>query len=98
MSHQCDHSCDGHSSLVDSEEMGILYSLYSKIDLGKVECLNETVEGSGKFGLILFFFAIVMTSLSLIIGKTVFKAWSERLDMEKFVLSDCDQELLFKIP
>lgn len=74
--HHCDHSCNGHSSL-DGDDLGVLYSLFSKIDLSKVECLNETVEGS---------------------GKTVFKPWNERLDLEHFVESDCDEELLFKIP
>ncbi|KAH9406416.1 PREDICTED: PITH domain-containing protein 1-like [Rhagoletis zephyria] len=75
--HHCDHECNGHSSLNDSEDLGVLYSLFSKIDLGKLECLNEAEEGS---------------------GKTVFKPWEERMDMEKFVESDCDEELLFKIP
>ena len=60
--HHCDHECNGHSSLNDSEDLGVLYSLFSKIDLGKLECLNEAEEGS---------------------GKTVFKPWEERMDMEK---------------
>lgn len=46
--HHCSHSCDGHSTLNDSDDLGILYSLYTKIDLSKVECLNENVEGSGR--------------------------------------------------
>lgn len=28
--------------------MGVAYSLFTKIDLDRVECLNETVDGSGK--------------------------------------------------
>ncbi|KAH9424675.1 PITH domain-containing protein 1 [Dermatophagoides pteronyssinus] len=75
--HHCDHNCNGHNSLNDPENLGILYSLYTKIDLSKLECLNETVEGSGRL---------------------VFKPWEERLNMENFVESDCDEELLFKIP
>lgn len=59
--HHCDHDCDGHSALNDTEDLGILYSLYSKIDLSKVECLNEKTESS---------------------GKTVFKPWEDRLNME----------------
>lgn len=59
--HHCDHNCNGHNSLNSSDDLGILYSLYSKIDLSKVECLNETTEGS---------------------GKTVFKPWEDRLNIE----------------
>lgn len=32
----------------ESEEMGIQYSLYAKIDKNNLECLNEAREGSGK--------------------------------------------------
>ena len=31
-------------------------------------------------------------------GKTVFKAWEDRLGREKMVESDVDQELLFHVP
>ncbi|KAL1458651.1 hypothetical protein WDU94_008782 [Cyamophila willieti] len=42
------HCCDeaGHSH--DETELGIQYSLYKHIDVENVECLNETVDGSGK--------------------------------------------------
>lgn len=31
------------------KEIGIQYSLYTKIDLDNLECLNETTDGSAKF-------------------------------------------------
>lgn len=31
-----------------TQEMGIEYSLYQKIDMENLECLNETLDGSGK--------------------------------------------------
>ncbi|XP_049799431.1 PITH domain-containing protein GA19395 [Schistocerca nitens] len=73
------HSCSGDHDheIDDNPEMGVQYSLYTKIDTENLECLNEKVEGS---------------------GKTVFKAWEDRLDYEKYVESDVDEELLFKIP
>jgi hypothetical protein len=46
--HCCDHSCDGHSSIDNNQDLGILYSLYTRIDTERIECLNESVEGSGK--------------------------------------------------
>lgn len=41
------HDCEGGSSH-DPAEMGISYSLYKKIDLENVQCLNEAVENSGR--------------------------------------------------
>ncbi|XP_077991272.1 PITH domain-containing protein 1-like [Glandiceps talaboti] len=61
----------------DDPERGIQYSLYQKIDLNNVECLNEERDGS---------------------GKDVFKPWEMRLNKEKYVESDADEELLFNIP
>ncbi|XP_060517825.1 PITH domain-containing protein GA19395 [Cylas formicarius] len=61
----------------EDPEKGVLYSLYTKIIIDNLECLNESVEGA---------------------GKTVFKPWIERLDTERFVESDVDEELLFNIP
>ncbi|XP_054283924.1 PITH domain-containing protein GA19395 [Macrosteles quadrilineatus] len=69
--------CDGDEGHDDTPEMGLQYSLYTKIDIMNLECLNEAVEGS---------------------GKDVFKPWEERLNFEKFVESDADEELLFNIP
>uniref|UniRef100_A0A8W7P014 PITH domain-containing protein n=1 Tax=Anopheles coluzzii TaxID=1518534 RepID=A0A8W7P014_ANOCL len=70
----CEHEALG----IENElEIGIHYSLYEKIDMNNVECLNEELEGS---------------------GKTVFKPYNERLNHDKYVKSDADEELLFNIP
>jgi len=74
------HSCGGceHGQAgAQGEEVGLAYSLYLKVDLTKLTCLNETTENS---------------------GRTVFKAWENRLDKENLVESDADEELLFNIP
>lgn len=47
--HDHGHSCSHDATDVDNSlEMGIQYSLYSKIDMDNLECLNEESEGSGK--------------------------------------------------
>ncbi|KAF0310146.1 PITH domain-containing protein [Amphibalanus amphitrite] len=69
--------CAHEDTGVDPSEMGIMYSLYQKIDIDHVVCLNEQEEES---------------------GKTIFKAWENRLDKEKYVDSDADAELLINIP
>lgn len=49
--HSHDHGQDcGHEAtdIDHALEMGIEYSLYQKIDLENLECLNEESEGSGK--------------------------------------------------
>ncbi|XP_038057413.1 PITH domain-containing protein 1-like isoform X2 [Patiria miniata] len=61
----------------DPPDRGTEFSLYTKIDTDRVECLNEVTNGSGKL---------------------VFKPWDQRLDTEKYVESDDDEELLFNIP
>ncbi|XP_023220162.1 PITH domain-containing protein CG6153-like isoform X1 [Centruroides sculpturatus] len=71
------HAGCEHSSADSSPELGIEYSLFNKIDIDHVECLNEEVDGSGKY---------------------IFKPWEKRLDLEKYVDSDVDEELLFNIP
>lgn len=40
----CEHEADG----IDPLEMGLQYSLFQKIDMINLECLNEAVEDSGK--------------------------------------------------
>ncbi|KOB70086.1 Thioredoxin family Trp26 [Operophtera brumata] len=44
--HHCNHhNCD-HGS--NDEEIGLQYNLFERIDTENLECLNESVEGSGK--------------------------------------------------
>jgi len=71
-----DH-CGGGCEHDDSPELGIQYSLHQKIDVDRVQCLNELEEDSGKY---------------------VFKPWEDRLNNDKVVESDADEELLFNIP
>ncbi|XP_065062037.1 PITH domain-containing protein CG6153-like [Rhopilema esculentum] len=73
--HSCGHEHHEHDH--SGPDLGALYSLYTKIDIQKVECLNEETDGSGKF---------------------VFKAWDKRMETDKYVQSDADEELLFNIP
>lgn len=40
--------CQHENGGVDPSEMGIMYSLYKKIDIEHVVCLNEEAEDSGK--------------------------------------------------
>jgi len=45
MAGQCGHEHHDHGPKV--EDLGSLYTLYTKIDVQKVQCLNEDKEGSG---------------------------------------------------
>lgn len=47
MSHNHCHGHHDHDHS-DAEEVGIQYNLYQKIDKENLQCLNESVEGSGK--------------------------------------------------
>lgn len=40
--------CDGDHNHDDTPEMGVQYSLFTKIDIENLECLNEATENSGK--------------------------------------------------
>ncbi|EFA03260.1 PITH domain-containing protein CG6153 [Tribolium castaneum] len=40
--------CEGDHQHRDTPEMGVEYSLYTKIDKNNLECLNEATEGTGK--------------------------------------------------
>lgn len=44
--HLCGHEHHQHSNT--GNDLGALYSLYTKIDINKVECLNEEKQESGK--------------------------------------------------
>ena len=46
MAGSCGHEHHQHDK--KTEDFASLYTLYVKIDLEKVQCLNEDVEGSGK--------------------------------------------------
>lgn len=47
--HDHGHGCAHEATDLDNAlEMGIQYSLFKKIDLDNLECLNEESEGSGK--------------------------------------------------
>lgn len=41
-------SCSHEHTGVDPAEMGVMYSLYQKIDIDHVTCLNEAVDESGR--------------------------------------------------
>lgn len=41
--------CDGHDhDHAGDDEIGVQYNLYQKIDIENLQCLNETIDGSGK--------------------------------------------------
>ncbi|KAM4794977.1 PITH domain-containing protein 1 [Rhinophrynus dorsalis] len=50
MAHGHSHGggCSCESVHSDAPERGLEYGLYRKIDLNKLQCLNESLEGSGK--------------------------------------------------
>ena len=49
MPHGHSHCCgQEHDHDDDTPDRGSQFSLYMKIDTERVECLNETTEGSGK--------------------------------------------------
>lgn len=48
-SHEHHHGCSHEATDVDHAlEMGIQYSLYAKIDMENLECLNEAQDGDGR--------------------------------------------------
>lgn len=97
MSHEHSHGCEHESTDIDNAlEMGIQYSLFEKIDMENLECLNEETDGTGKtifksFEKRLDFDKVITIwqKIFLIFFCFVFL---------KFVQSDADEELLFNIP
>lgn len=101
MPHSHDHGhggCSHEASDLDNAlEMGIQYSLYSKIDMVNLECLNEEVEGSGKFVFKpyenrLDFSKVIMLQPIAEDGSFIY------FFINQFVQSDADEELLLNIP
>lgn len=60
--HGHSHGHCEHEAQEQPSDLGVAYSLYTKIDTENVQCLNEAVEGS---------------------GKTIFKPWEKRLDINE---------------
>lgn len=91
-------SCQGHHSHDDAGDMGVLYSLYSKIDRENVECLNESVEGAGRYvfkdwnerndGKVRLSYSSSLPS----IYSSIFFFFLQLVE------SDADEELLFNVP
>ena len=94
--HQHGHGCGcNHGSAgLQGEELGLQYSLYQKIDLENVTCLNEAVEHSGK---LVFKPWEDRKDLAKVNVHPV-KNCIFRLLLFQFVISDADEELLFNIP
>lgn len=92
-----EHHDHDHSS---SDELGIQYNLYEKIDKDNVQCLNESVEGSGKTVFKPWEKRLDRTDVSLVILAGHLRAQSHSYphSLFQFVESDADEELLFNIP
>lgn len=94
----CDHQhCGSEHSHDDSEEKGVQYSLFTKINLSAVECLNEATDGSGKLVFKVASSYRFSNFLNLI-NFDCFQPWDKRLDKSEFLQSDVDDELLLKVP
>ena len=94
--HSHDHGACGHEATdVDHAlEMGIEYSLYKKIDLDNVECLNEETENSGRKVFKSYEDRLDITKVS----RNLFIIMKIICVSLQFVQSDADEELLFNIP
>lgn len=96
-----EHHDHDHSS---SDELGIQYNLYEKIDKDNVQCLNESVEGSGKTVFKPWERRLDRTDVSLVVLVGSYLQVQIRFLLPftcrffQFVESDADEELLFNIP
>ena len=95
----CCHGGAGGASLgrpVDDASAGIEFSLYQKINLDEVECLNEAEENSGRS----VFKAWEDRKDKEKVTKELIrlKKSSNMTSYSQFVISDADEELLFNIP
>lgn len=99
-SHDHGHGCGHEATDADHAlEMGIEYSLYTKIDIENTECLNEENDGSGK---LVFKPYEKRFDLSKVCEKIyqiyVFVKLLTINNYSQYVQSDADEELLFNIP
>lgn len=98
MSHPGGHegcSCCSEGGSEDPLEMGIQYSLYKRIDLENLECLNEEEDGSGKT---VFKPYESKLDTSQVLSEALITHLSDSQLCLQFVQSDSDEELLFNIP
>lgn len=102
-----DHHNDGHgicSHGVDStdsdylKEIGIQYSLYKKIDIDNLECLNESSEGSAKLVFKPYEERLNFDTVKFCRFNIKKCTFSNEYYCFQFVESDADEELLFNIP
>lgn len=95
--HNCNATCDHSHDDPAGDTMGIAYSLYSKINLEGVECLNEAVDGSGKtifkpWNERLDNEHVIYSSASMCLS------FSNSVRCAQYIESDADEELLINIP
>jgi len=99
MPHSHDHGqgCSHEATDLDNAlEMGIQYSLYSKIDMINLECLNEETEGSGKLVFKPYENRLDFSKVMMVISNRL--RITNFIYLNQFVQSDADAEILLNIP